>query len=360
MHMYSTSTYKACMHDAEDTEAKDLWQSFVPREAMKHDFLLQAVLAFASLHIATLMDHPNEAEEVSVETIAPEEFSLKTLTEDPVTSFRGSSSFYYHKALEYQTEAFSSFRSVLDHITQENCHAALAFSIIMISMAIAFPRHSATTDIDEIAPRPTPMQTIFTIFDFLMGIKSVSAVGQEWLNAGPFGQFILGYADFWNVETQLTDSSTITAIERLHLVNENPKTPKTPILAGSVHNEAQSISMINKNAIFFLEKCFAKILEGSQSSNETPEGMWGQRGVILAWLGLVGPEFVAHISAGDSMSLLIILHWGVLLDYLNTFWWSRNSGKLLVEEIAGMLHARGEEWKGRTRWARKRVGLLDE
>jgi hypothetical protein len=82
------------------------------------------------------------------------------------------------------------------------------------------------------------------------------------------------------------------------------------------------------------------------------------RGHIIGWLGVAGSPFVTRLREGDPLSLLIFAHWAILLDDLQQFWWSQNSGKVLVAEIAGVLHKRGHEWEERTRWARRKVGLL--
>jgi hypothetical protein len=96
-------------------------------------------------------------------------------------------------------------------------------------------------------------------------------------------------------------------------------------------------------------------IDGPDSSADAPS----DRGHILGWLAMAGRDFVALLREGDPLSLLIFLHWATLLAHLDAFWWSRSSAPALVAEVAGLLHNRGrDEWEERTRWARRKVGIL--
>ena len=77
----------------------------------------------------------------------------------------------------------------------------------------------------------------------------------------------------------------------------------------------------------------------------------------MQWLATAGPEFFTLLRSEDGLSLLIFMHWGVLLRQFNGLWWSRNADRALVAEAARILHARGPEWVARTAWARRMVGL---
>lgn len=371
LHMYSTSTYKACITNAENASARDLWQYFIPREALRHDFLMKAILAFASLHVATTMDDTGKAGnghraswvnnfqgEMPFDGSNTSGLGATSTGPCPMFSSRPSV-FYYQKALEYQTQASSSFRPVLNRLSPENCHAVLGFSIIMVYLALGIPHHSITEKMGDFGSGTTPMQSIFTMFEFLRGIESVSAVGQAWLNAGPFGQFIHGYDEFWEMEVQFIDPNAAEAFQRLHSLNDGKY---GHYFTSEMSEDNHSRYETNKSAITHLATSFAKVTQGNLDPAlpkvSTPEEMWGERGPILAWLGLVGPVFISYLHDGESLSLLVFLHWGVLLHHLSDLWWSRNSGRLLVEEISCILHGRGKEWEERTRWARTKVGLL--
>lgn len=400
LHMYSTSTYKACVHNADNGPARDLWQCFIPREALRHDFLMKAILAFASLHVAAIMDDADEGEigngihplwlkpvireERRFDGCLSDDFTCSGTPPTTTTEPRGTlfasrpSIFYYQKALEYQTQASSSFRPVLNHITPDNCHAVLGFSIVMVLSALGVPRHSMTDKIGCFSPGASPMQSIFTMFEFLRGIESVSAAGHAWLKAGPFGQFILGYDDFWGMEVQPIQPEAAEVFQMLQSLNDEQYgsgqyfTATATATATDIdididisedHHHSSTRYKTIHHAISQLETSFAKVTQGNLdpallSKVPTPEEMWGERGPILAWLGLVGPVFIGYLHDGESMSLLVFLHWGVLLNHLGDLWWARNAGRLLVEEISGILHARGDEWRERTSWARGKVGLL--
>jgi len=356
---------------------------------------MKAILAFASLHVAATMEdtgggeigkdlHPSWLRNIILEEsqfdgccYVPSGCSgIPTTNNQHGVSFASRpSDFYYQKALEYQTQASSSFRPVLNWITADNCHAVLGFSIIMVLSALGASRHFATDTIACLGSTTSPMQSIFTMFEFLRGMKTVSAVGHSWLRAGPFGQFLLGYEDFWELGVQPMEPDAAEVFRMLQSLNDEQYgdggaaadmiTDLTShINLDEDHKQSSTRYQTNQKAISQLETSFAKVTQGNvdpstQTKLPTPEEMWGERGPILAWLALVDPVFVGYLHDRESLSLLVFLHWGVLLHHLGDLWWASNAGRLLVDEISGILHTRGDEWDERTRWAREKVGLSD-
>ncbi|KIX01520.1 uncharacterized protein Z518_09246 [Rhinocladiella mackenziei CBS 650.93] len=410
MHHYSTSTYKSCVGVSDNTIAADIWQRFVPMQGLKHDFLLHGILAFAALHMATKLKQ-STAEDAS-ESREPDVSFLLISGRSP--------SFYFRKALEYQNMAFASFHSVLPDVTQANCDAVFAFSILTMLLAIAIPQQSAffsTTTGESVVDRNnlagkdnldfasnpnlnmdfhlTPLQSIFTLFEFLKGVGSIVQVSREWLHGGPFRFLINRYAEYWDWRWRLADPDVIEALCKLRELNERlnanvtTTTPQGGNQSGNRRGGTSTVLEINDSAISQLEFSFAKqgpvntetpistpasrspsasaFLSASATGavsvptpTFTPPSSYRDRGHIIGWLAMAGKDFISCLRDGNSVSLLIFLHWAVLLDCLDDvdiFWWSRGSGKALVKNVSEILHLRGPEWVERTAWARTKVGL---
>ncbi|KAL6250143.1 hypothetical protein RBB50_002444 [Rhinocladiella similis] len=327
----------SCVGVPENVETVNAWQRFVPREALKYDFLMYGLLAFAALHIAKLTrptEVKSEGTAVDVDGVGE-------------TTFSAPSSFYFQKALEYQNEAFQSFRSVLDHVTQDNCNAAFAFSVLTTILVIAVPGFEDESEKD---PTNKTMQAVFTMFEFIKGISSIINASCEWFHKGPWAHLIVHFHEFQQRKWVLSNPDSLQVLRQLSSLNEELNDPTD--LADS------SRFKVNKCAIDNLELCFARYDVPSDDAGAAAGGTEvGEKGHILAWLAMAGADFVSLLHRGDSLALLIFLHWAVLLKNLEPFWWSHNSAKALVAEVASMLHPRGSEWEHRTMWAREKVGL---
>lgn len=422
----------------QSVETDDLWRTYVPRQALRYGFLLDAILAFAAVHMASLKQQQQQRQQTQ-RSQGPrqrhgeslEEFSPlpETYTEDATTSVTDSThstSFYLHKALEYQNRAFASFRALQD-VTPENVSAVFAFSILTMLIATAVPpidhttpsatatatarssepSHPLTLQIDEgeniLYHRSTPMERILSMSECLKGVAVISGLGRPSLYKSPFRLILGRYADYESGNWQLKDPDTVEALKRLARLNEQLNGPNHGEVPHPRNDDqtsrgerdggcgrvapTRSLFEVYKAAITHLEWCFERqeppagpdpstsatpihtpvgpphrsatsVATPMSSSTATSTATGPDRGHIVGWIAMAGSDFVTQLRRGDPLALLIFSHWAVLLDLLDTFWWSRNSARALVVEIADNLHARGPEWEERTRWARKKVGLL--
>ncbi|KIV77283.1 hypothetical protein PV11_09094 [Exophiala sideris] len=338
MHHYSTSAYISCVGLRAHTETVDVWQKFVPSESLKHEFLLNGLLAFAALHIAKLTRQPNPK-----------------VQSDITGSFLSSSSFYFQKALEYQNLAFESFHGVLQNVTPDNCSAVFGFSILTMLFAIAIPGIEDGGQGGPSTSSLNSMQSIFTLFEYLKGLSSIIEVSKESLHAGPFRVLLGRYDDYTTGNWRITNADVAQTLNKLTILNNEFNASSGEF--GT--NVELSKFATNARAISLLEFCFAKqeIPSDEAQAQAVKSSPDIDRGYIVGWLGMAGGEFVSQLRQSDSLSLLIFAHWAILLDDLEDFWWTHNSGKVLVAEIASVLHTGGDVWKERTRWARKKVGL---
>lgn len=115
-----------------DGVSDDVWQVFVPHEALKFDYLMNGILSMAAMHLAT------------DECTKPAE--------------------YIKLGSQHQDSAFTSFRASLNNIDRDNRHAMFAFSIIAMTFAIASAQEGSG---DSHSIRPTDI--VWILFKFVQG-----------------------------------------------------------------------------------------------------------------------------------------------------------------------------------------------
>lgn len=291
MHQFATDTYQSlCVNESET----HTWQALVPRLALKHRYLMNGILALASLHIATTLDP-------------------------------ASAPAYIDTGLEYHSLSLEPFRIAIDNLTPENCDAAFAQSIVTTAISLALPQLTTTR---ENAASMT--ENSIMVFELLQGVKKILTIGNSWINLELFSQ-----GEFWKDTSATLDEDTSSALNQLAMLNERTRASGDETQYG-----------INKDVIDHLRHCFMKF---SCSSDPAP---------VLAWLGAVDKGFVDSLRRRLPFSLLVLAYWGVLLGYLNgQRWWARNSGRALVSELLDALSAEDLLWESCLGWVQRRMSL---
>lgn len=291
MHKFTSETYKSICGAPTN---QYVWQIALPRKAFSHDFLMNGMLALASLHIATELDDATMAKS------------------------------YIDDALEYHNLTFLPFRKALDNITPENCEAVFGFSVIAATLNIALPRVT-----QEKTGTGNIMEHMLAIFELLQGIRKVFQAGRTWLEAG----CISSDTQFWDNATGNIDEGTRTAIKKLRTLNHER--------LATTNDERHRL---NVHLLGRLEYCFSSFSETRDIST------------AMAWLAILDKEFVHDFRRGEPLSVLMFMHWGILLHELNDhIWWPMGSGKALVTELLEVLrpHHTLEDY---TLWPRQQIG----
>jgi hypothetical protein len=292
MHKFSTDTFKTvCTADSE----YHVWQIVIPRLALQYDFLMNGILALASLHIAT--------------------------TSEPPTSLA-----YIDTALQYHNFTFAPFRAAIDNLTPQNCEAVLAQSIVTTVIGIALPRVTAARDESS-----SMTENMVVVFELLQGVKKIIHIGGSWIKLNLFTR----QKSFWETDTTDLDRETKTALDRLATLNDET--------LASIDTDQYRI---NKDVIAHLLHCFTLFAKSSDPAN------------VLAWLAAVDKEFVDNVRRRQPLALLILMHWGVLLGELDgKWWWARNSGRALISELSHILRPGDMRWADSLAWPQQKMGL---
>lgn len=292
MHKFSTDTYHCVCTEPSDYYT---WQVVLPQKALDHDFLLNGILALASLHIASTLE-------------APAALS------------------YIDTALQYHNMANAPYREALDHITPRNCDAVFGHSIITTVIGISLPRLTA-----EREESSSMTENITVVFELLKGVSKILNISRPWMETRLFSS----RSDYFDVDYSKLDMDTDAALSRLAALNDE--------IEPSVNPEHRRIY---KGAIWVLRQCFARF-----ANNKDP-------GSVLAWLAAVDKEFVHFLRRRETFPLLILIHWAVLLDKLDgLMWWAQNSGKALAAELLSVLPPGNLVWEEVRAWPKQKLGL---
>ena len=123
MHQWTSSTYKSLCGVPEANvpnwleEEGFLWQTILPRDGLKHPFLMHGFLALAALELASLGINP------SVD--------------------------YVSAALEYHDIALAGFRSELVNVTPDNQQALIACSLITGLLSLTLPHFTKSRNVPQ-------------------------------------------------------------------------------------------------------------------------------------------------------------------------------------------------------------------
>ncbi|KAJ5083053.1 hypothetical protein N7532_012096 [Penicillium argentinense] len=292
MHRFCTDTFRSVCTAPSEFE---VWQITIPRLALQYDFLMNGILALASLHIATTVDLP-------------------------------TSLAYTDTALQYHNLTFGPFRIAIDNLTPQNCEAVLAQSIVTTVIGIALPRVTGARDESS-----NMTENIVTVFELLQGVKKIIHIGRSWIKLNLFSR----KKELWGSGPTELDQQTAMALDRLATLNDET--------LASIDTDQHRI---NKDVVAHLRQCFTLFRNSQDPAN------------VLAWLAAVDKEFVDNVRRRQPLAMLILMHWGVLLGELDgQRWWARHSGRALVSELLRVLSPADTRWADSLIWPRQKMGL---
>ncbi|KAL3464574.1 hypothetical protein BJX64DRAFT_275775 [Aspergillus heterothallicus] len=201
MHKFATETYQSLCNSSADFY---IWQMVVPRKALAHDFLMNGILAIASLHIASSME-PSGANT------------------------------YIKTALEYHNQTLTPFRHAIDDINYENCDAVFAHSVVTTIIGIALPQ--LTTEKNE---KVSVTEKIILAAELLQGVSKILSICRPWMQLKLFSSG----GDFWERANIGLDADTEAALNNLSaLVDEETNADQRTIL---------------NDALTLLRQCFTR------------------------------------------------------------------------------------------------------
>lgn len=270
---YQTSTSATI---ATNISEQVLWQQIGTQLAGEHEFLLLAVLALTSLHLAHL--NPGRRSELAVQ------------------------------ATSYQDRAMPIFREAMAAPTPDNCHAIVVFHHLLVLYTFAAERHNddlllVSKDSDEVVPR------------WLHFIRSACVMlcdVWDWIEAGPCRT--LAFA--WEAPFKISKAYEGSILELLLALIPPASSPR-----------AWTVDTIDlyKKAASELALAFA-----CSESSPNHFTIWD---VLRIWPVRVSTEFMTLLQEEHPCALVLLAHYTVLLQRIDDLWYFRGRASGLLRII---------------------------
>lgn len=310
MHQYCTSTYETLamrpsgMHSASHV---------MPRLGLEHPFLLDALFAFTSLHIAYLT--PSEA--------------LPRLVD----------------ASRYQSQALAYCRQQLPILSAAECQAMFHCSAALGMLHLAF--RAVDPDL-QASTRPT--ETAHQLAHLWRGSVYILKTSSDLLDADTYYSLFpprgCGDHDPETLAPRIEEFLETLRRRAAHYGHSKPSTPRrdtsTMDLSPSVINAGDHEPGTEYiAAIDSLQDVFAV-------HRHEPNR-------VLAWLVLVGAPFMDALSRQEPLACGVVLLWSVAFGELDNKWWATGYRRQLVDELAPLISEIDSEFADLAAWVRSRT-----
>jgi type IV secretory pathway VirB2 component (pilin) len=286
MHRWSVHTWKGFCTIPQENK---LMQEDLPREALKHPFLLHGMFASAALDLATSCQ--NNASKAAR---------------------------YAQEALKYYNTSSGEFRRELDKLRPEIVHLLFVHAALGASACLVIPQSMPA--IGERDPWTTATQRVISFFSMAIGATTIIKTYRA--------DFDKAFPSVGAVRDLIGPSSL-----RFLAIRDKSALDLIATIATRSHNRYDDGQLLPRNdmysrAIEWLMICFAAQAQGSV------------KGYFMSFPEFCGPRFLLAVKERDSMALLLLMYWGVLLHRSRTYyWWVGSTGRQLNEEVSTVLLA---------------------
>lgn len=251
------------------------WRVAVPKEAIPYNFLMHALLSFASAHLAQLCPAQRTA--------------------------------YSRGAFIHRNIALRSCIPALRDITPKNCHALFAFSSVIAVSTFAFPEASSES-------HTSPVDNILTFLVLIRGVNTVLQGGLDWIRSGSLNPLLQDGRVNWREQVALLPIAFLAPFERLRTLNQNA-TPDSNV-----------------------RKVYAEAIQDLENSYGAYQLIASDRSLVFIWCAIIPSEYVALLRERQPMALVILAHFAVLLHNVGAQWWAGDRGRHLAGAIHNELN----------------------
>jgi hypothetical protein len=227
------------------------------------------------------------------------------------------SAIHSNTASKHHSQALELIRPHLLHVTPDNVSALFSFSIMIA--CYSFGLHKT--------PCLDPLGEILDVFTLIRGIGDIVRAGADWLEQGPFAE-----------QTILPTPSNPRAslAPRLEAVISSLSKHNSELVMDPAARTAYTtvIGMLRDAFLLFADK---------------PREMVS----VLPFPILVPAEFMERLKERDSLALVILAYYCVILHWLRHHIWLRAWGKEVVDAVNGTVDP---EWRHCLEFAIEQVG----
>lgn len=316
MHRWRTTTYTSLCCLPEDGP---FLQVELPRWALTHGYLMHGILAMSLLEAGLQGDSARSDEDQSR---------------------------YVRMAMEYYDDSSAAFRAQLRSVRPDNIHILYTYSCmaVVINMALFRCRYHDNT------PHSRGMlRHVAGLLELFIGCSWLANEYTDWLLESPIRPLVIrANEQSMPAVSKPLEGPVDVALTRLMCAVNNST------LAVNEADEVPASTRLHshQSAVTHLRACFAV------SMNSEVAGFCGE------FPSLAGKDFTQDVKDSDPVALLILLHWAVLLQSVDTWtWWAGSFGINLVHEISDVLEqthpqlAVKQQWQEGIAWARNEVGI---
>lgn len=291
MHYYTAYTYSTI---SDNPVLTTLWKTVVPKHAFQHRFLLQGLFAITAQH--KLQNNKDS----SPDLVSAADF--------------------------YQQEALSGYISLLNNITEDNCHALFAFSQVVVG--ISYSRLSLDLKDEIKSSHEGVIASIAGIFELLRGAFAIASEASEWLHAGDLGPMM------GNMPQVLEHSETHT---------HDPCIEALSALSDCISDPADN-SVESQNRVETLQSTIQLLCTIFLENFDTADRLNKVAGLPVFF----DVNYVRLLKERDHVALVLLSYYGVALDGLRHAWFFDGVGVRIVEAAAELV---GPDWYPYMRWA---------
>ncbi|KAJ5580212.1 uncharacterized protein N7459_006197 [Penicillium hispanicum] len=266
-----------------------VWRKRVPEEALSHPFLMHGILALSALHLART---------------------------GPDKSQRAS---YLNRAVSHQNQALALFRELLTDINDTNVKAMFAFAGIVVAYTFGFPHSPDVQD---------PWNCVDDFHQVLVLTRGVQQVLRSPASALRDSSFAPIF-QIDEVHGPLPEAAR-AALKDLHEANEacgtRDSTHETETYTAVIEDMAEMLSWVY----------------GGMTASVVA-GRWAIR---------LPQRFLELLRERDSLALVLLAHYGVLLQYLKHQWCFDEWCVRVAKAVWAILD---DQWRPLVHWAMREI-----
>ncbi|KAL3454650.1 hypothetical protein BJX65DRAFT_260933 [Aspergillus insuetus] len=266
MMQWCTTTYRSV---SRNTTVESVWQAVVPREAMRHPFLMHGILALSALHLAANSNGATKEQ-------------------------------YVRTSKMHQNQAVVGLARLAGMLKPYHSDAAFTLSNIMMIFSFALPEIVGQT------PGESALDELYQVFISTRESEDVIANIIDWVGNGELKPLL--QCDKAAPKMPDTSRLAIMSLTQLNanLARQNPDHDKD----------------LYDTTIKHLGSALDKVARGGETMI-----------VAFHWIFQVPQKFMELYRQREPFALVILAHYSVIIHFLRRHWWMGEWGLRLIQDI---------------------------
>lgn len=266
MVQWCTKTYRSVSRNG---TVESIWQAVVPREAMRHPFLMHGILALSALHLAVASDDDLRDQYIDV-------------------------------SKAHQRQAVVGLAKISGKLKPHHYNAAFTLSNIMMIFSFALPEITGQT------VSQSPVDEIHQVFLSTRKSGDVLSNVTDCVRNGELKMLL----EYDTAQPKMPDTSRL-AIMSLAQLNAN-------LARKDPHHEKD----VYDTTIKHLGHSLDKVSRGGETMI-----------VAFQWIFQVPAKYIELFRKREPFALVILAHYAVIMHFLRRHWWMGEWSLKLIQEI---------------------------